>query len=88
MSRQFVFSVRHELTQADLAYAVAIDAEIRGGSTQEVTDYIGSLGKRRVNAIVRARLKWSGGPAYWPEVTEANLLVAAKERIGQLWGSA
>jgi hypothetical protein len=80
-----IFNVRHELTSADLAYAVALDTEVERDGRMAQGIYIGSLTKTDIREIGRTRVVRSGLPQMWLEVEDDALIRLARERIDTLW---
>lgn len=80
-----IFNVRHELVSNDLACAVALEAELETGTALGQKVRIGQLTKTQIRGIARERVLRSGEPRFWPEVEEAQILVAARDRVDHLW---
>ncbi|MGH2938309.1 MAG: hypothetical protein ACRDPE_09345 [Solirubrobacterales bacterium] len=80
-----VVHVRHELVSFDLACAIALEAETEVGTTLGQKVRIGQLTKTQIREIAKDRVRRSGEPDYWPEVEDAQILVAARERVDYLW---
>jgi hypothetical protein len=80
-----IFNVRFELVNADLAHAIALEAEIEEGTSRGRRVRIGSLTKTEIREIARERVSRNGERDYWPTIEEEDLLRVARERVQQLW---
>lgn len=80
-----IIRVRHELTSADLAHALALYAETTVGSSGRLRACISVQGKKAVREIARARVEEQGRSDCWPDVLEDGLLDYARRHIDDLW---
>lgn len=80
-----IFKLKFELVSYDVAYALALAAEVREGSTQEIADWIGSRTKTDCKQIAQERVQRNGESDYWPEVEEREMMLRARAHVDHLW---
>lgn len=79
-----IFNLRVELVSYDVAYALALEADLKEGSVEEVADWIVSRTKTECRQIARQRVLRNGESDYWPEVP-GDLLLVARHHVDRLW---
>jgi hypothetical protein len=80
-----IFHVRYELVNHDLAVALADLGERRGGTTEQITNWVRSRRKKEIREIAQRHLERHGDPKGWRENEEEPVYEAARQTVQKHW---
>lgn len=79
------FTLKFELVNYDVAYALALAAEREVGSTEAVRHWISTRGRTEVKEIAKQQVQRNGESEFWAEVAEDELMQTARAHVDHLW---